>query len=110
MNQRKLLPSIAVASALLVVLLAAAIVPAQSDQGSVWGYLYSGLSHSRINGAAVSWKIVRDERGDYQFTEVPMGEYTLRITARNQQSYETTILILSDSQLAMGTRPKKQKR
>jgi len=93
---------------------------AQSGQGSVRGYVYNGLSHSPISGARVSLKSIEtwkgeavemtadtDGRGDYQLTQVPMGKYTMQISAQGHQPYETTILILSDSHLVMGTRLKR---
>lgn len=110
-------PIVLVATGLL---LTALVALAQSGQGSVRGYVYDGLSHSPVSGAQVSLKSIEtfrgapaavetktDARGDYQITQVPMGEYTLRISAKGHQPYETTILILSDAHLVMGTRLKR---
>jgi len=98
-------------------LLAVIGVTAQSGQGSVRGYVYDGLSHSPVRGTKVSLKSIEtfrgtpfsvmaetDESGNYEITQVPMGEYRLQISAKDHQPYETTILILSDAHLVMGTR------
>lgn len=92
-------------------LLIPAILQAQSGRGDIRGYVkLSGPDNNRLRvtveitrlGNRPEHHTMDSDLGDiyhrYEFKDVRMGEYSIRISAPGYVSYETTLLIGSDFQ------------
>jgi hypothetical protein len=112
--------------ALMLLILVASAVLAQSGRASMHGYVaFEDLSYIEVGEKKVQATIElrgntefnhevytakTDEHGSYDLKNIPMGQYILKISSLGYRAYQTELYLPSDFTCSLAVMLKKEKR